>query len=170
MNHDSSCQADDQKVLDDVAEYGWHVIKIPPVSDTPGWAFSIGLYRTFHHPEIVVFGLNHELMHSIINSIGSEIKSGKSFKPDTPFSELIEGYDCILKKVKVNWYSPFLGYANWFYQNTDYPALQCVWPDKKGCYPWDPAFDPNWLWAQPLLYEADSESARTVELLQTLDP
>ena len=73
--HDLRCEGpDDQKVLDGVAGYGWHVVKIFEQEGTR-MAFSIGLFHNFGHPEIVVFGLDPDLMHSIINSEqGSRLK------------------------------------------------------------------------------------------------
>ena len=67
------------------------------------------------------------------------------------------------------WYHHFLGYANWFYQGEDYPALQCIWPDKNSRFPWDPEFKPDWLWAQPLLFHDEPVAARTEELLKSLE-
>jgi hypothetical protein len=72
--HDPRCEGvNDEKVLADVAQYGWQVVKVLEKDETPGWAFSIGLHRNFKHPEVVVFGLDSDLMHSVINSIGDEI-------------------------------------------------------------------------------------------------
>src|SRR5919206_474259 len=120
MDHDPRCEGlDDEKLFADVAEYGWHVLKIFEKETTPGWAFSIGLYKNFNHPEIVVFGLNDDLMHSIINSIGEEVRAGKRFEIDGLYSDLIEAYSCTFKPVNQVWYHPFLGYANWFYQSLD---------------------------------------------------
>ena len=167
--HDPRCQVDDQKILDDVDRDGWHVLNVLDRSTSPGWAFSIGFYRTFGHPEVVVFGLNNELNQSVINSIGEDLRSGKTYPIDAPYPELIEGFDCILKHVNTLWYPDFLGYADWFYKGTDYPALQCIWPDKNGRYPWEDSFNPDWKWAQPLLYAEDVESARTSELLKTME-
>jgi len=170
MEHDPRCEGlDDEKLFSDVAKYGWHVLKIFAKEDTPGWAFSIGLYKNFNHPEIVVFGLNHDVMHSIINSIGEEVRVGKRFEIDGLYSDLIEAYSCTFKQVKQVWYNPFLGYANWFYQGLDYPVLQCIWPDKNSRYPWDSDFNPNWVWAQPLLFNEESKSARTTELLKSIE-
>src|SRR6266576_3520794 len=118
--HDHGCDVSDQKILDDVAQYGWHVMKVRELSDAPGWAYSIGLYRTFNHPEIVVFGLNADLMHSMINFMGTDIRSGKRFEEGKPYSDLIEAYSCTFKPVSVIWHYPFLGYADWFYQGIDY--------------------------------------------------
>jgi hypothetical protein len=168
--HDPRCEGtdDDEKILADVAEYGWHVVKILETDETPGWAFSIGLYQNFNHPEVIVFGLNADLMHFVINSIGDDVRSGKSYEVDCEYADLIDAYCCTFKVVNPVWYSHFLGYANWFYKNREYPVLQCIWPDRNSRYPWEPEFNPNWLWAQPLLFHADTDSARTVELLKSM--
>lgn len=50
--------------------YGWHVITIPADDDTLGWLFSAGMYKTFAHPEVVVFGLDQEVGHWLINEVG----------------------------------------------------------------------------------------------------
>jgi hypothetical protein len=167
--HDPRCDISEQKVLDDVAQHGWHVVKILELEDSPGWAFSIGLYKNFNHPEIVVFGLNPDLMHSIINSVGDDVRSGKRFEDGKQYPELIEAYSCIFKTVNVVWYQPFLGYANWFYQGTDYPVLQCIWPDKQSLYPWDADFNPNWLYAQPLLFHTEPSCALATDFLRTIN-
>jgi hypothetical protein len=44
-------------------------------------------------------------------------------------------------RVDAQWYSPFLGYAQWFYESEDgFPVLQLVWPDEQGRYPWDEGY------------------------------
>jgi hypothetical protein len=170
--HDPRCdvsEESDQQVLDDVAKLGWHVMNVLNLPDSPGWAFSIGLYKTFKHPEVVVFGLNPDLMHSIINSVGEAIRSGKQFKDGEQYPDLIEAYSCMFKTVNAAWYQPFLGYANWFYGGTDYPVLQCIWPDKESLYPWDDDFNPNWLYAQPLFFHAEPTCALATDFLRTIN-
>jgi hypothetical protein len=168
--HDPRCEGPvDQKVLDDVAEHGWHVVKIFEQEDAPGWAFSIGLFHNFRHPEIIVFGLDSDLMHSVINSIGDDARAGKRFVVDNHYPDLIEAYSCTFKNASKVWYPSFLGYAMWFYKGTDFPVLQCTWPDKNSRYPWESGFNPNWVWAQPLLFYEEPESARAIELLRSLD-
>lgn len=171
MEHDPRCEGlDDEKLLADVAKYGWHVLKIfPPKDNTPGWAFSIGLYKNFNHPEIIVFGLNDEVMHQLINAIGEEVRVGKRFLVDGLYPDLIEAYSCTFKPANQVWYDHFLGTANWFYQSKDYPVLQCIWPDRNSRYPWEPKFNPNWVWAQPLLFNEEPVSARTTQLLQSME-
>jgi len=169
MEHDPRCEGlDDEKLLADVKDYGWQVIKILEKDETPGWAFSIGLYKNFNHPEVVVFGLNDEVAHFLINEIGEGIRAGKKFAVDGLYSDLIDTYSCTFRPVNPVWYHDFLGYANWFYESQNYPALQCIWPDKQHRFPWDPEFNPNWLWAQPLLFYGEPNGARTAALLESL--
>ena len=170
MNHDAQCEgADDAKVLADVKEYGWHVVRIRARDELPGWAFSIGLYKNFTHPEIIVFGLDIDVAHSLINTVGDDVKAGKKFEIDGQYSDLIDTYSCTFKPVKSKWYDAFLGYANWFYDGIDYSVLQCVWPDKNHRYPWESDFNPHWVWGQPLLFHEGTEKARASELLQSLE-
>jgi hypothetical protein len=170
--HDPRCESgegSDQKLLDDVAEYGWHVMKVLDQPDMPGWAYSIGLHCNFGHPEILVFGLDPDLMHSMINSVGEDVRSGKSFEVDKKYPDLIETYLCTFKKVAPGWYEPFLGFATWFYVGADYPVLQCFWPDFEANFPWEPDFNPDLSWAQPLLFHANPIEARVHEFLRSLD-
>jgi len=56
---DGSTQLDegDKQLLSDVQTYGWHVLIIEEDDEGPGYGFSVGLFHTFGHPEVVVFGL-----------------------------------------------------------------------------------------------------------------
>ena len=51
--HDPRCGgSNDEKVLADVAEYRWHVVKVLQKDETPGWAFSTRLFSNFNRPEL----------------------------------------------------------------------------------------------------------------------
>ncbi len=172
MEHDPRYQGGsdtDQKILADVAEYGWHVMNVLNTNETPGWAYSIGLYKNFNHPEIVVFGLDLELMHFMINAIGDGAQQGKPFEPGKNYPDLIDKYYCTLRDVRPKWYSAFLNFANWFYDENDYPVLQCFWPDFESHYPWEPEFNQELCWAQPLLFHEDEVAANVTTLIQSLE-
>jgi hypothetical protein len=168
--HDPRCTgADDQKLLDNIAEYGWHVIMVLDQDDSPGWAYSIGLHHTFNHPEIVVFGLELDLMHSIINGIGEDIRSGKTFEIEKRYPDLIDAYLCTFNTVNEVWYDTFLCYATWFYEGSDFPALQCFWPDFDARFPWEPHFNKDLLSAQPLLFHDEPVAAEASDIIRSLD-
>lgn len=161
--HDRRCEGgegSEQKLLDDVSKHGWHVMRVLDESERPGWAYSIGLYRNFGHPEILVFGLDPDLMHSIINSIGDDIRCGKGFEIGQNYPELIEAYSCTFKAVHPVWYDSFLGFATWFYSGNDFPVLQCFWPDFDSNFPWETDFNEEFASDQPLLFHANVDLAR----------
>ncbi len=165
---DDNLDDSDRKLLSDIDRVGWHVVMIPQQDGTPGWSFSVGLSKTFNHPEVVVFGLPLELSGQVINGIGADIKKGKSFESGQEYAGILESVLCTFRPVVRRWYGPFLGYAEWYYRGPEFPVLQCIWPDKQQHYPWQPEFKQAWLWAQPLLFEPEPEPARVVRLLESM--
>jgi hypothetical protein len=123
-----------------VAEHACHVMVVEGDGDAQRFAYSIGLTRTHKHPELVCFGLREEVLHWIINEISDRMASGEQFKDGDRVAGLIEGYDCVLKRMQRGTYRQYLGYALWFYQGDEFEALQIVWPDMQGRYPWDPGY------------------------------
>jgi hypothetical protein len=157
--------AADRKIIHDVNTHGWHVMKIMSERDDPGWAFTIGLFRTFGHPEVVIFGLESGVMHTILNSVGELIRSGATFCDGSETEEVLERYRCKFRSVDRFWYLHVLGYATWFYGGSDFPTLQLHWPDKLHRYPWDPSFETDLLSQEPLLFHSDPREARGESLI-----
>src|SRR5262245_53678002 len=111
---DEGLDASDIKLLQDIDRVGWHVILIPEEDGTPGWAFSIGLFRTFGHPEIAVFGLPLDVAGPVINHVGQLVSQGEDFTDGQEAEGLLEGVRCQFRVVRQRWYRPFLGYARWY--------------------------------------------------------
>ncbi len=127
----------DHKLVSEIEEVGWHVIMIPEDDEGPSFAYSIGLFRTFGHPEIIIFGLDLDLMHRLINLIGEDVRQGRRFADGQAASGILEGYDVRFLNVARRHYPEHFGYAHWYYKGDDFPALQCLWPDKHGRFPTD---------------------------------
>lgn len=130
--------ASDAKVIADVTRVGWHVILVPDDTTGPGFAFTIGLYKNYQHPEVIMLGLPHEVMHAVLNLIGKAVKDGHRFAPGHRSRAFFDGHDCAFVGFPARAYEDFLGYARWFYEGDGFPALQCVWPDASGRFPWEP--------------------------------
>jgi len=144
----------DEQVLRDVRDPGWHVVQVGSEDESPPWAFTIGLFHNFGHPELVLFGLPHDTAHVLLNLAGHAVKAGRRFETDTPYGDFLEGYDCILRAADRGWYSAFVGYAGWFYQGESFPLLQLFWPDRDGVMPWEPRATAWQRANQPLLYKS----------------
>ena len=142
----------EKKILDDVEQFGFHVAVISEDGYLPGFAYTIGLKKTYNHPEIIIFGLNNEMMHEILNGLGADIKSGKIFEPNKDYDNIISNYPIRLIEIKKEHYQDYFGYGGWFYDNKfDFPAYQLVWTDKDRKYPWEKEFNENWKFKQPIL-------------------
>jgi hypothetical protein len=141
----------EEKVIHDVEAFGWHVIKVAGDEAGPAFAFTIGLERELGHPELIMIGLPPDVMHSVLNVAGESIRAGRRYEPGTDTCELLEGYACKLLPFPRIAYLAFLGYARWFYDGDDFEALQCVWPDQAGRYPWDAGASEEFKALQPVL-------------------
>lgn len=125
------------QVLSNIAQYGWHVILIPEDDEGPAFAYSIGLHKSFNQPEVIVFGLPLETMHRIINVIGELARACIRLQDHDSSSDVLEGYDVVFRRVGAEHYREFFGYARRYYKGNNFPAVQCIWPDAEGRYPWD---------------------------------
>jgi hypothetical protein len=146
----------DRKLLADVERHGWHVMRIKEDMEGPAFAYSIGLYRSFKQPEIIVLGLPVKVMHRIINVVGQEFRSGERFDHLDESADVLDGYNVAFRAVERRQYADYLGYARWFYRGDEFPAFQCVWPDSRHRYPWHAEFDRTLAQRQPLLSDDTS--------------
>ena len=151
MRDDDGLDADDGKVLDDIDSVGWHMVGVPDDDEGPGFVYSIGMFHSFKHPEIVVIGMNTDLMARMVNGVGEWARDGNGVRSGDVRDGLLEGFACTFRTVGKRWYHAYFGYARWFYRSDDFPVLQCVWPDKQGQWPWEGEFNPHWKLKQPLL-------------------
>ncbi|CAN5316182.1 hypothetical protein BH09BAC4_BH09BAC4_02280 [soil metagenome] len=137
-----------EKIDEDVKRHGWIVYTI--VDDKlPIFAYTVGLYATFGHPEIIISGLRQELGHQILNNIGNDVKKGIRRQVEQHYDDILENCDCVFKQVSGNTYEEFLGQAMVYYNEQRIPFLQCVYPDRNGQFPWDTNYI---VMAQELLY------------------
>jgi hypothetical protein len=142
----------EQRVIDDIERVGWHLVGIEDDAEGPGFAYSIGLYHSFGQPEIILFGLGDTAtMFQIVNDIGEQMRQGGNFEDWYENDELLENYRCLFRHVEREQYREYLGYATWFYEGPEFPALQCVWPDRSGNYPWESGFSATLHDRQPIL-------------------
>ena len=129
-----------RKTQADVKEFGWHVILVPEDDQGPSFAYSVGLHKTFNHPEILVLGLEIKVMHQMINGIGDRVKEGTRFLSGQRYQDILSGYDCLFAEVEEKYYRDYFGQAAAFYRGHSFQVLQCLWPDKHGLFPADADF------------------------------
>lgn len=151
---DSGLDEHEMKLLETLEKWGWFVTKVGAGDVEPAFAYSMGLYENFHHPEIVVFGLNLDLMHRLINLAGERIREGQKYEEGQEYGDFLEGYPCVFRRVNPSRYDGLLNFTIWYYEGSHFPVLQLVWPDKAGLFSWDEGFDERFRNDQPSLGNA----------------
>jgi len=147
--HDAAAR---KAIVEHIEEYGCHLALLSPTDYLPGFAYSIGLYQKFQHPELICFGLDQNVLGAVLNHARDLIQGGERLVPGVEYSGFLEGSPIRFIEVDPSYYPNYVGYGCWYYDRSmDFPLYQLVWPDKQIHFPWDDAFNPNWKRKQPLL-------------------
>jgi Domain of unknown function (DUF4262) len=93
------------------SRWGWFVTKVGAGEFNPAFAYSIGLYEHFGHPEIILFGLDLEIMHRLINDAAKQIQHGHRYRENHKYGDLLNGYDCEFRALTSDHYDELLNYA-----------------------------------------------------------
>lgn len=141
----------DQKLLDNIAKYGWHCVHVMAEGDLPPFSYTVGLFHTLKHPELIIFGVPSESAHAILNIAVSAAQAGKALDFNKPTEDLLEGYPCVFVEVSRSQYREHFGYAIWYYEGEDFPAQQIVWPSRNGLFPWHSEASESFRARQPVL-------------------
>ncbi|WP_161956776.1 DUF4262 domain-containing protein [Sphingosinithalassobacter portus] len=154
----------ERKIVDTVARTGCHINVVwDPDSDGSAWAYSVGFPETVDQPEVIVIGLDGQLMGAMINDTMQLCKNGLTLSDGVEIDSLLQDHVVVVRSVPTENIVPdYLNSAIWYEKRRTGQALsrvvQLVWPDLNGRYPWDADCDAAVMKAQPALYERSLNS------------
>jgi hypothetical protein len=146
--------ASDLRLLADVAQNGFHVVTGAANGGAPAFAFSVGLFRTFDHPEVAVFGLSAEVLEGAVRRVGERVRVGERFEEGDVVEGLLDCRAVAFRRIVPRQYGNHLGHAVWFHGGARFPALQAIWSEG-GHFPWERWFPRSLRDAQPVLFEPE---------------
>jgi hypothetical protein len=146
-----------------VDEHGWMVQAVYGEKPLDEWCYTVGLKHSFNHPELIIFGLPMQSAHFLLNDLAARIKNGQRFQPGDRLSGVMNADLALISVPREQYEEGYFAIARGFYGNYDFDALQVIWPDKKGLFPWDSGFDTHFNETQPVLGPAPEET-RAVKL------
>lgn len=144
----------DIQLLKNIDELGWYNLHVSEEGGKPAFAFSLGHFHMKNHPEIIVIGLPAEVAHQLLNiAVVKIVGAQEKIELYTKYTDFTEGLSVAFVPVDLEHYGEYLGYANWYYgaMEKPFPAIQMVWPDREGKYPWESGYDKRYLSIQPIL-------------------
>jgi hypothetical protein len=146
----------ERKVLADVAQYGWHVLNILEEGDHPPSTFTIGLQKTWQHPEFIIVGLKKDVANAILDTLVDAIKEQRPIDLKLATNELLHNGACYFVEVSKQHYPEYVGFARWYYQGDNFPLYQVVWPSKENHFPWNTQATAGYKKCQPILGDTPS--------------
>ena len=145
-----------QEVQDNIDKFGLNVRHVLAEDDLPPFSYSIGLFKSYGHPEIIMIGLKQQLAHILINNMAADIKNGKVFTPFKYEADILDDFNCYIIEVEKSNYDAHVGGAQQYYKGDGFPLLQCIYPTVKGIYPWEDEWPESMKDLQPILGSIDN--------------
>lgn len=131
-----------------IGTHGWTVIN---VMDSPTFAYTVGLTETFNHPELIMFGLEPQNMHHLLNNAAAIVRAKGRIEPYTVLDAIIEGYSCYSLPVDAAARAGYLNVAFELYGSENVSAIQIVWPDAAGLFPFQQECDADTVLFQTII-------------------
>ena len=141
----------EEMILDNVARLGWHCNSVGTDHDSSIFAYTVGFYHSYGHPELLVFGLAPRTAHRMFMAAARKLVRGQPLDTNTVHAGLMRGRKCVLVDVPGDRYVDIVLSACWFYGNNQFPVCQVVWPCKRGMFPWHANAPRSLVAAQPIL-------------------
>jgi hypothetical protein len=70
---------------------GWHIVHTPADEIGPAATYTVGLWRNFRHPEVIVLGATDGMAHALLDRIGGDVRDRKrGFMPEAVAADLLE--------------------------------------------------------------------------------
>lgn len=142
-----------ENVEANIVSHGWSMTSVFSDGESPPFSYSTGLAR-LGLPEILVFGLSPQNAGQLINIVGRMMRDdGVRFELETPYEE-ISAYPMIFRRLPDSAKAEYMRVTGTVC-GPEFEALQMIWPDPKGCFPWEAGFDEHFRPHQTMLGEPE---------------
>lgn len=137
--------------LTDIAEQGLHIHHVAETDAVPEHAFTVGMWRTWRHPEVIAFGLPAAVLHALFELIADEVDGGRRLVAGEKYEDFLSGYPIQVRAVSKAQAARFLPLAATVNGEDAFEVLQVCWPDRRGRWPWEETVHDSVRQLQPIL-------------------
>lgn len=139
-----------------IEEVGWVAQGVIGDEKTASWVYSVG-FVTFGMPEVAIVGLDPrqgtQLLHNVFaqRAIVAPARIAEEGLQGM-LDGVLEGYAGWMRRCSNDDPDYPFSIAHRIHERRDFPAMQFVWPDAEGRFPWNDGWDTTF--NQPLIAEA----------------
>ena len=146
------------QTIERIKKNGWTGIGIGADTEStppfPSYTYSVGLTSTYEHPELVIFGVPFEIAMGILGDAAKRVRDGTLVCTDGGSDDrLVQGFPVVFRTVPADAIREHLRIADVLEHDAPLSALQIIWPDPNGKFPWENGADPHYALMQPLLFQ-----------------
>lgn len=141
-------------LIERVREHGWQTTSVGADDNgDPAFSYTTGFWLTIDDPEVIVFDFPPQLSHDVFGQIISKARRGHRLNLVQPVEGILSNEAVCFFPVKREAAVSYLRSSDWFYRRAQFPAVQLVWADGDGRFPWERDFDEALARLQPDLSE-----------------
>jgi len=133
----------ERRLVEQIADQGFQTVH------QPDSCYTVGLWHSYQHPELIIFGLPTERAHHLLAQAAQQIRDGQRWTLGEELCTLTQDHALRLQAVGEVHHRDYLSYNRWFYRGDGFRAWQLVWPDPDGNFPGHPEFLPHLQRVQP---------------------
>lgn len=158
---------EDQEIAHAVVKQGWQAIDI--YDTDPPFMYTVGLSKTYEHPEAITFGMQSSTSHRLLSDFVQGLRKGLRFDRTGVSNDKVFASTVGFRVVHESQHPLYLGYAMGFCRISNIPlqAMQVFWPDSQGRFPFDANCEEECYRLQPrldvALTAAESEEYRWMD-------
>lgn len=123
-------------VVDDIRCVGWAVIAVEDEQGRHVRTYTAGLTRYHGHPELILSGSDFATAHHVLDTLAGAVRDGRPIGAGQVLGPAEVGRECLVVRVD----DPsrlVLAQALYATGRGPVPALQVVWSDEAGRWPWE---------------------------------
>ena len=109
-----------------IDKFGLQVIMVSSTNYSPSFAYSIGLWKTHNHPEIICFGLPDDLGHAVINDVAEIIKRDGRIQTGEDYTDIFKDSRATFFQVDKRNVQDYFGVALEYYRGGQFEAIQLI--------------------------------------------
>lgn len=134
-----------------ILQQGFFVCNFEQEACCPAFSYTIGLRESRNHPEFLCMGLSVEMNSYLIATAAEAVLQGTKFRPKQEYHEFLDGVPVKVVPILEEHLDRHFGFGIEYYGTSEFDALQIVWPDRDGRWPWDDSCDEELSYCRKLL-------------------